>query len=71
MDFDTFRTDVQNFLDHNNVGDSSIFFPLTVSQALIRGWELRSARPALPGERKCIWRTPINAPKGAGRLREA
>jgi outer membrane receptor protein involved in Fe transport len=37
---------VQNFLDHNNIGASSIFFPLTVSQAAIRGWEvtLRSPR---------------------------
>jgi hypothetical protein len=45
VDGDTFHTSVQNFLDHNNIGDSSIFFPLTVSQALIRGWELTVRSP--------------------------
>jgi Carboxypeptidase regulatory-like domain/TonB dependent receptor/TonB-dependent Receptor Plug Domain len=52
LDADTFRTDVTNFLDHNNIGASSIFFPLTVSQALIRAWEvtLRSPRLARRGQ---------------------
>jgi outer membrane receptor for ferrienterochelin and colicin len=45
VDVDNFRTNVQNFLDHNNLGDSSIFFPLTVSQALIRGSELTIRSP--------------------------
>jgi len=46
LDADNFKTNVQNFLDHNNIGASSIFFPLTVSKAVIRGWEvtLRSPR---------------------------
>jgi hypothetical protein len=47
LDIDNFRTSVVNFLDHNNVGDSSIFFPLTVSQALIRGWELTLRSPII------------------------
>jgi hypothetical protein len=46
LDADNFQTNVVNFLDHNNIGASNIFFPLTVSNALIRGWEatLRSPR---------------------------
>lgn len=47
LDIDNFRTNVVNFLDHNNIGDSSIFFPLTVSQALIRGWELTMRSPTI------------------------
>jgi hypothetical protein len=47
LDMDTFRTNVVNFLDHNNIGDSSLFFPLTVSQALIRGWELTLRSPII------------------------
>lgn len=47
LDIDNFRTNVVNFLDHNNIGDSSIFFPLTVSQALIRGWELTLRSPTI------------------------
>ncbi|MFZ0771477.1 MAG: TonB-dependent receptor [Candidatus Sulfotelmatobacter sp.] len=52
LDADNFKTNVNNFLDHNNIGASSIFFPLTVSQAVIRGWELtlRSPRIAHHGQ---------------------
>ncbi len=52
LDADNFKTNVQNFLDHNNIGASSIFFPITVSQAIIRGWELtlRSPRFAHHGQ---------------------
>jgi len=47
LDADTFRTNVANFLDHNNIGDSTIFFPITVSQALIRAWELTLRSPLI------------------------
>ena len=52
LDADNFKTNVTNFLDHNNIGDSSIFFPITVSRAVIRGWELtlRSPRFAHRGQ---------------------
>ena len=52
IDADNFRTNVVNFLDHNNIGASSIFFPITVSRAVIRGWEvtLRSPRFAHRGQ---------------------
>ena len=52
LDADNFQTNVVNFLDHNNIGASSIFFPIAVSQALIRGWELtlRSPRFAHRGQ---------------------
>jgi hypothetical protein len=49
LDADNFQTNVANFLDHNNIGASNIFFPLTVSQALIRGWELTLRSPRLAG----------------------
>jgi hypothetical protein len=52
LDLDNFQTNVANFLDHNNIGASNIFFPLTDSRALIRGWELtlRSPRIAHRGQ---------------------
>jgi hypothetical protein len=52
LDIDTFKTDVGNFLDHNNIGASSIFFPLTIQRALVRAWELtlRSPRIARRGQ---------------------
>ncbi|HLH10204.1 MAG TPA: TonB-dependent receptor [Terriglobales bacterium] len=47
LDADTFRTNASNYLDHNNIGDSSIFLPLTISKALIRGWELTLRSPLI------------------------
>ena len=47
LDANTFRTNSTNFLDHNNIGESNLFFPLTVQNALIRGWELTLRSPRL------------------------
>lgn len=47
LDVDTFKTRARNFFDHNNVGESDIFFPLTIDGALIRGWELTLRSPRL------------------------
>jgi outer membrane cobalamin receptor len=46
VDVDTFRTNARNFFDHDAVGNSNIFIPLTIDQGRIRGWEttLRSPR---------------------------
>jgi outer membrane receptor protein involved in Fe transport len=48
LDADTFRTNAANFFDHNNIGESNLFFPITIERAVIRGWEatLRSPRIA-------------------------
>ncbi len=52
FDADAFRTNAANFFDHNNVGESNLFFPLTIQNAIIRGWEatLRSPRIAHRGQ---------------------
>jgi TonB dependent receptor/Carboxypeptidase regulatory-like domain/TonB-dependent Receptor Plug Domain len=47
LDADTFQTEAQNFLDHSNIGESSIFIPLTLQGALIQGWELTLRSPHL------------------------
>jgi len=46
LDVDTFQTSSRNWLDHNNIGESNLFWPLTWDRALIQGWEttLRSPR---------------------------
>jgi len=52
LDADNFRTNVVNFFDHNNIGESNLFFPITIGEAVIRGWELtlRSPRIAHRGQ---------------------
>ena len=47
LDADTFQTRANNFLDHSNVGESSIFIPVTVDGALIQAWELSLHSPRL------------------------
>ena len=47
LDADTFETRANNFLDHSNIGESSIFIPVTVQGALIQGWELTLRTPRL------------------------
>ena len=45
VDADHFRTSATNFFDHNPIGASGVFFPLTIDGALIRGWELTVHSP--------------------------
>jgi hypothetical protein len=46
-DVANFKTRVNNYLDHANVGESNIYFPITVDGALIRAWELSLRSPQL------------------------
>ncbi len=47
LDSDTFRTRANNFFDHNNLGESNVFIPVTLTEALVRGWELTLRSPQL------------------------
>jgi outer membrane receptor for ferrienterochelin and colicin len=45
FDGDYFRTHVKNFFDHSAIGESNIFFPLTIDRVRIRGVELSIRSP--------------------------
>ncbi len=47
LDADTFKTRINNFLDHSNIGNSSIYYPVTIDGALVRAWELSLRSPRL------------------------
>jgi hypothetical protein len=47
FDIDHFRTSATNFFDHNPIGNSNVYFPITIDGALIRGWELTIRSPRL------------------------
>ena len=47
VDADTFKTRARNYFDHSNVGNSDIFFPLTIQGARIVGWELTVRSPRI------------------------
>ena len=41
------ETSAENWLDHNNIGESNLFWPITWQYALIQGWELTLRSPNL------------------------
>ncbi|MEY2413646.1 MAG: hypothetical protein QOD84_2252 [Acidobacteriaceae bacterium] len=47
VDAANFKTIAHNFFDHSNVGESNVFFPLTIQEAVIRGWELTLRSPRI------------------------
>jgi outer membrane receptor protein involved in Fe transport len=47
LDADNFQTYARNWLDHNNIGESNLFWPITWDKALIQGWELTLRSPRL------------------------
>ena len=49
FDVSNFRTGARNFFDHDAVGNSNVFFPLTLAHARIRGWEAAAKSPTIAG----------------------
>ena len=47
LDADTFQTEASNYLDHSNIGESSIYLPVTIAGVLVQGWELTLHSPRL------------------------
>jgi hypothetical protein len=47
LDIDTFKNRVNNFLDHANLGESNMYFPIAVDGALVRAWEMALHSPQL------------------------
>ena len=47
LDIDNFETRGLNFLDHNNIGESDIFVPVTIAGSRIRGTEVTLRSPRL------------------------
>jgi hypothetical protein len=45
IDIDHFHTEAKNFFDHNPIGNSNVFLPLTINGALIQGNELSIRSP--------------------------
>ncbi len=47
LEVDNFKTRINNFLDHSNIGESNVFIPITVDGALVRAWEATLRSPSL------------------------
>ncbi len=49
LDVDAFMTRARNYFDHDVLGNSNIFLPLTIQEARIHGWEAMVRSPRLFG----------------------
>jgi hypothetical protein len=47
FDVNNYHQRAHNYFDHNNIGGSNIFFPLTVDHARLYGWEVAVRSPQL------------------------
>ena len=67
LDADTFKSRVNNFLDHSNLGESNMYFPIAVDGALVRAWELtvRSPQLARRGQLYLAYSNQIAEQRGA------
>ncbi len=68
VDADTFRTRAKNYFDHGNIGNSDIFFPLTISGALIQGWELTIHSPRIKNQEQLYLTYSNQVAKGIGAI---
>jgi outer membrane receptor for ferrienterochelin and colicin len=47
FDINDYHQRARNYFDHNNIGNSDVFFPLTVDHARLYGWEFAIRSPQL------------------------
>jgi len=47
LEVNSFRQRARNFFDHNAIGASNLFFPLSIASARIRGWEFTARSPRI------------------------
>jgi hypothetical protein len=66
LDIDTVKNRVNNFLDHSNLGESNMYFPIAVDGALVRAWEmtLRSPQVARYGQFHITYSNQIAQQRG-------
>jgi hypothetical protein len=49
IDLNHFVTQATNFFDHNSIGNSNVFLPITIDGALIKAWEVAIRSPRFWG----------------------
>jgi hypothetical protein len=66
LDVTNVKNRVNNFLDHANLGESNMYFPIAVDGALVRAWEmtLRSPRLAKLGQFHVTYSNQIAQQRG-------
>jgi outer membrane receptor protein involved in Fe transport len=50
VDINNYHQRAQNYFDHNAIGNSDVFFPLTIDGARLYGWEVSVRSPKIAGK---------------------
>ena len=66
FDISNFQTHARNFFDHDVLGNSNIFFPLTIDRARIHGWEGTARSPRIAGRIQIYFTYSHQFVEGAG-----
>jgi outer membrane receptor protein involved in Fe transport len=68
LEVNNYHQRAKNYFDHNNIGDSDIFFPLTIAGARMYGWEITARSPRIAGRGE-VYVTYANATaEGSGAI---
>ena len=67
LDVSNVKNRINNFLDHSNLGESNMYFPIAVNGALVRSWQmtLQSPRLARTGQFHLAYSNQIAEQRGA------
>jgi hypothetical protein len=66
LDLDYFRTSAGNFLDHDEIGNSDVFLPLTDLAAIVRGTEAAVRSPKILGRARMYFAWSNQVAEGLG-----
>ena len=70
VDVNNYHQRAHNYFDHNAIGNSNVFFPLTVEHARLYGWEVALRSPRLFHFGEVIWPTHMLTRKVPGQSPE-
>ncbi len=66
LDIANFQTHARNFFDHDALGNSNIFLPLTIERARIHGWEFTARSPRIRNRARFYFTYSHQTVEGAG-----
>ncbi len=65
FDVNNYHQRAKNYFDHNAIGNSNVFFPLTIDRARLYGWEVRHPLATTVSPRRGVPRPmPMRTPRG-------
>ena len=68
LDLNNYHQRAQNYFDHNHIGNSNIFFPLTIAHTRLYGWEVTARSPKLVHRAEVYFSYAYAHAEGAGAI---